>query len=98
MPRTDARLPRMTKLFDAMPAPLDLDRRWTDDQMRHDWQSILADLSHPRHGEAADVLAEFVASLKKRWSDDKQKMHDRLEWTRFFRRNYRQVVELSRGD
>jgi len=94
-PADHPHLSAMKKLFDAMPPPLDLDRLWLDSQLRRQWRSIQADTSHPRHAEVLAILNDHSASLKKRWSDEKQKMQDRLEWTRFFRSNYRKVVELG---
>jgi iron(III) transport system substrate-binding protein len=95
LPADDPRRTKMLALFDAMPEPLDLDRAWPDEQLQRNWQSILADKFHPRHAEARKVLTDFVGALKDRWSDRDRKIQDRLEWTRFFRANYRKIVAMG---
>lgn len=87
---------RMLELFDAMPPELTL--TWPDADLASHWQAILADAKHPRQAEAAATLKKFVDGLSARyngWKDADRLLKDRLEWTLFFRENYRQIVALA---
>ncbi|MEM1107225.1 MAG: extracellular solute-binding protein [Planctomycetota bacterium] len=81
----------MLRLFDLMPPELTL--TWPDEALAKDWRSAVEDINHPRHQEAATVLADFMASFRGR--DDEQKLKDKLAWTLFFRDNYRQIARMG---
>ncbi|MEM9418565.1 MAG: extracellular solute-binding protein [Planctomycetota bacterium] len=81
----------MLRLFDEMPAQLTLE--WPDDELKNNWQAAVGDVDHPRHSEAAGVLADFMDSFRGR--DDDQKLKDKLEWTLFFRDNYRKIASMG---
>ncbi|MEO1237917.1 MAG: hypothetical protein AAFX76_14125, partial [Planctomycetota bacterium] len=83
--------PEMLRLFDAMPPELTL--VWPDDEMERNWRDVLRDTAHPRHDEAAQVLEDFMNAFNAR-SDD-EKLKDQLEWTLFFRENYRRVARMG---
>ncbi|MCC6579116.1 MAG: extracellular solute-binding protein [Phycisphaeraceae bacterium] len=85
----------MTRLFDAMPDPLAL--TWPDAEMAGNWAACMADAKHPRHAEAAAILKQFTKQLSQRWKDRDQQLRDRLEWTLFFRENYRKIVRIATG-
>lgn len=85
----------MLELFDAMPQTITL--TWPDEDLAKNWKAILGDAGHVRHDEAAKALKDFTGSIKSRWKDENQKLNDRLEWTLFFRENYRKIIELSRS-
>ncbi len=84
-------LPRMLELFDAMPPELTI--HWPDEQLATDWRAILEDPDHPRRSEVVAVLEEFQSRLD--GASDEDMLRYRVAWTRFFRDNYRQVVELG---
>ncbi|MBB6431651.1 ABC transporter substrate-binding protein [Algisphaera agarilytica] len=84
--------PEMLRLFDEMPPELTL--TWPDEELANDWQSAVGDVDHPRHSEAAGVLADFMDRFRGR--DDDQKLKDKLAWTLFFRDNYRQIASMGR--
>ena len=81
----------MLRLFDEMPPELTL--TWPDDSLAQDWRSVLSDVDHPRHEEAAETLSAFMDQLGGR--DDDQKLKDKLKWTLFFRDNYRQIAKMG---
>lgn len=84
---------KMLELFDAMPEPLML--TWPDKELADEWPKALGDPSHTRHKDAAATLKQFMDALNKRWKDSDQQLKDRLEWTLFFRGNYREIVRLA---
>jgi len=105
-PQDHPNMEKMLALFDAMPSALAF--RWPDEQLAYQWQEALSDPTHPRHEEASEHIADFVQSITSPWRDpaggrahgaisgrDRQ-LRDRLEWTRFFRANYREIVRLSK--
>jgi hypothetical protein len=81
----------MLELFDAMPPELTI--HWPDEQLATDWRAILEDPDHPRRSEVVAVLEEFQSRLD--GASDEDMLRYRVAWTRFFRDNYRQVVELG---
>lgn len=83
--------PEMLRLFDQMPEVLTL--TWPDKGMAQDWQAILSDENHPRHGEAAKTLKDFMTAFNDR--DDDQKLKDKLAWTLFIQKNYRQIASMG---
>ncbi|MEM8783425.1 MAG: extracellular solute-binding protein [Planctomycetota bacterium] len=90
-PDDDPRKAEMLALFDAMPPELTL--TWPDDDLAATWPEVLRDESHPRYSEAAQTLADFKANLRP--ADRDELLANRLEWTAFFRDNYRAIVALS---
>jgi hypothetical protein len=89
-PRKD----EMLALFDAMPD--DLIIPWPDDELRDNWVAIADDPSHPRHEEASAIAKQFMDDLTPTLKDAKLLTDARLRWTAFFRRNYREIVRISR--
>ncbi|MEM6855124.1 MAG: extracellular solute-binding protein [Planctomycetota bacterium] len=81
----------MLRLFDEMPEALTL--TWPDDELANDWRSAVGNVDHPRHSEAAGVLSDFMDRFRGR--DDDQKLKDKLNWTIFFRDNYRQIASMG---
>lgn len=81
----------MLRLFDAMPAALTL--TWPDEAMAADWHTMLSDVDHPRHAEAARTLRDFLSRLYAR--DEDQRLKDTLAWTLFFRDNYRKIASMG---
>ena len=81
----------MLRLFDEMPAALTL--RWPDQQLAASWQEALADPQHPRHAEALATLKQFTDQINDRTAD--QRLADTLEWTEFFRDNYRRIAAMG---
>ncbi len=91
----DPRRARMFELFDAMPAELTL--TFADAELTAQWRTILEDKNHARHKEVSDTLQAFVRSLDERYKgfrDQDKLLEDRLNWTRFFRNNYRLIVNM----
>lgn len=84
----------MLRLFDAMPDTLTL--RWEDPGLERDWKAIMLDTEHPRRDEVVQTLSDFKASLKEQLGNDEARQRARLAWTRFFKRNYEQIVRLSK--
>ena len=81
---------QMLELFDAMPPRLTL--AWDDEGLARNWRDILDDPDHPRREEVVDELDALRRRVTDGWpelTDD-----DRIEWTRFFRNNYRQIVRM----
>lgn len=84
-------MPEMLRLFDLMPPALTL--TWPDTELETDWPAVVGNPDHPRHAEAAGVLSDFMERLSERGDDEK--LRDKLEWTLFFRDNYRRVADLG---
>lgn len=87
---------QMIELFDAMPP--ELVPHWPDQAMASSVQRALEDPGHPNHKQTIEVLAEVADRLIQRWREPDQKHRDRLAWTLFFQKNYREVVRLSREE
>ncbi len=92
-PRDHPRLAEMLATFQAMPD--DLKPRWPDAELRGQWQLILDEPSHRRHGDVAETLGAFSDSLGRITRDPDLLLEKRVAWTRFFRRNYERVVTLA---
>ena len=91
----DPRREKMLALFDAMPP--ELTPALADETLKRDWLKILEDAQHPRHQEVVQTLADFMKSLDQRYNgfkDQDKLLEDRLNWTRFFRSNYRAIVSM----
>ncbi|HAI12277.1 MAG TPA: hypothetical protein DCM28_11270 [Phycisphaerales bacterium] len=89
------KITEMWALFDAMPQPLVLN--WPTTELQTNWQSIMQDKNHKQHQQVVDTIREHYLSLKTRWKDHDQQLKDRLEWTLFFRGNYRKIVEMGKA-
>ncbi len=81
-------------LFDAMPPELTV--AWADDALAEHWRSIIDQPEHPRYNEVAQTLGDFRKSLATMLGDADSKLERRLQWTAYFRANYRKIHELSR--
>ena len=93
---THANLPEMLRLFDAMPAELRI--AWADRELEGAWQHVIEDDRHPRHAEAVATLKAFQASTRELAGNHDLLLEKRVEWTHFFRENYRQIVALSEAE
>ncbi len=87
------RYDEMVRLFDAMPPTLTLN--WPQPELATQWREIIEQPEHPRYAEVAHVLKDFMGTLDKRWKDPDQMLRDRLDFTLFFRENYRQLIALA---
>jgi ABC-type Fe3+ transport system substrate-binding protein len=87
---------KMIELFDAMPDPLVL--KWDSQELAANWLTIMQSTDHPQRKQVVDSINAHYQALKQRWSDHDQQLKDRLDWTLFFRENYRQIVELAKAD
>jgi iron(III) transport system substrate-binding protein len=90
----DPRKAKCIELFDAMPD--DLTVSWPDDTLAMQWKSIIDQPDHPRYDEVAATLADFRKKLSAMLSNADGKLAKRLEWTAFFRANYREIVKLAK--
>ena len=86
---------KMLELFDAMPEPLQL--KWDSPDLAANWLTIMQSSDHPQRKQVVDTIQAHYQSLKKRWSDHDQQLKDRLDWTLFFRENYRKIVALAKA-
>lgn len=84
----------MWELFDAMPEPLEL--KWDTPELARDWNKIVQSKDDPRRKQVVDTIKAHYHSLSDRWKDHDQKLKDRLDWTLFFRSNYRKIVEMGK--
>ena len=93
-PKGSAKRQKMLELFDAMPE--DLQVGWPDDALADNWHDAITNASHPRHREAVRVLEAFESRLVRDYYADQVHLDDaRLEWTRFFRRNYQRIAQMA---
>lgn len=96
MPMDDPRRAQMEALFDEMPEELTI--RWPDDELARLWLAAVETPGHPRGADAAKVLEGFAAGLagsyySKNAAD--RLASDRLKWTQFFRKRYREIVAMG---
>ncbi len=84
---------KMLERFDAMPEPLQL--KWDSPDLETNWLTIMQSADHPQRKQVVDTIQAHYQSLKKRWKDHDQQLKDRLDWTLFYRENYRKIVELA---
>lgn len=92
----DPRREVMIERFERMPPALRID--WPDDELAATWREAIGDEAHPRHGEAVETLRAFGERLTDDFVRNPHKLQRaRLEWTRFFRENYRAVAAMGRG-
>ena len=64
--------------------------------MKEGVERALSDPGHPHHEQTIQVLGRQASELRERWRDPDQKHRDRLAWTLFFQKNYREVVRITR--
>jgi ABC-type Fe3+ transport system substrate-binding protein len=83
----------MLRLFDELPEALTL--RWPSESIAADWREILDQPDHPQHAATRQTLEDFSDRIGDR-SDD-QKLKDKLEWTLFFREQYRKIAGMGAG-
>ena len=95
IPEDDPRRAEMVELFERMPPELRVN--WPDEDLAASWREALEDRGHPRHEEAVEALSAFGERLTNDYVRNRHNLQRaRLDWTRFFRENYRQVVAISR--
>lgn len=85
---------QMWALFDAMPEPLIL--KWDSPDLEANWLSIMQSTDDPRNKQVIATINAHYKALSDRWKDHDQQLKDRLDWTLFYRENYRQIVALSK--
>ena len=103
---------RMLELFDAMPdgndqhgQDMSLQIAWPRNIDAADVGRILTDPDDARHQDVIAMMQAFVNKLRSRytlpgsdrgWNDRDKLLRHRLAWTKFFRANYRTIVELEK--
>jgi len=94
-PDSDPRKAQMLALFDAMPPELAL--VWPSEQAGQQWRPAVRDPNHPMHDEVAGALSQLSRSISAIVKDKDLGLKKRLEWTLFFRDNYRQIMAMAEG-
>ena len=93
-PRRD----QMLALFDQLPPALTVS--WTaGDPPREPIGTLLGNPDHPRFADAVEVLRGFSQDIQERYDgfrNTDRLSEDRLEWSLFFRDNYRTIVRMGR--
>lgn len=85
---------KMLDLFDAMPPQLQVD--WPSEDIAENWAAIIRNPDDPRNATVVETLADFKNKLRgDRDATHMDKLKQKLEWTLFFRDNYRRIVEMG---
>jgi ABC-type Fe3+ transport system substrate-binding protein len=84
---------QLWELFDAMPQPLQL--QWDSPELAANWMKIMQSDNDPRRKQVVDTITAHYKALATRWKDHDQQLKDRLDWTLFFRGNYRKIVAIG---
>lgn len=66
-----------------------------DEDLKKVWVEAIQNAEHTQHQAVMDKAKPFVTELLKNWDDKQHVMQDRLEWTAYFRANYRKIVEMN---
>lgn len=97
----------MLALFDAMPGAENdhgLTIPWPDDMAPQVVSVVLAHPDDARYDKVIEAIRAFAGRAKQRyttpgsthsWNDSAKLRRDRLAWMRFFRANYRRIIDLA---